>query len=36
MNNKQNLKQGNYVINYKDVFTETLSKENGAISKISL
>lgn len=30
MNNKQNLKQGNYVINYKDVFTETLSKENGA------
>lgn len=29
MNNKQYLKQGNYVINYRDVFTNTLSQENG-------
>ncbi len=30
MQNKQYLKQGNYVINFKDIFTDTLSKENGA------
>lgn len=29
-NNKDNLKQGNYVINYKDTFSELLSQENGA------
>ena len=29
-NNKDNLKQGNYVINYKDAFSELLSQENGA------
>ena len=29
-NNKDNLKQGNYVINYKDTFSEVLSQENGA------
>ena len=30
MKNKQYLKQGNYVINYKDSFTDTLSEENGS------
>ncbi len=30
MQNKQYLKQGDYIINFKDIFTETLSKENGA------
>ena len=30
MNNKQFLKQGNYIVNYKDVFTDTLLQENGA------
>ncbi|MBO4816623.1 MAG: hypothetical protein J5507_07070 [Clostridia bacterium] len=30
MNNKKYLKQGNYVINYKDAFTNTLLQENGA------
>ena len=29
-NNKNNLKQGNYVINYKDTFSDILSQENGA------
>ena len=29
-NNKNNLKQGNYVINYNDTFSELLSQENGA------
>ena len=29
-NNKNYLKQGNYVINYNDTFSELLSKENGA------